>query len=128
MRILIADDNSLVRHAIRTLLSKEVGFEVCGEASDGPQTLEKIRELRPNLVLLDISMPDTSGFQTARLIRDEFPEIKIVIVSQNDADRLLSGALEAGADGCLDKSRLAADLVPAIKRYVDQNSRGHAAH
>jgi DNA-binding NarL/FixJ family response regulator len=128
MRIFIADDNYLVRRTIGTLLSRQAGLEVCGEASDGPQTLDRVRELRPDLVLLDISMPDTDGFQTARQIRAEFPEMKIVIVSQNDPDHLLPTAREAGADACLDKSRLGSDLVPAVKKYAGPKARGRAAH
>jgi DNA-binding NarL/FixJ family response regulator len=128
MRILIADDNARVRQAVRTLLSKEAGLEVCGEASGGLHTLDRIRELRPNMVLLDLNMPDADGFRTARRIRDEFPDVKILIVSQNDPQRMLPSAIAAGADGCLDKSCLGADLVPAIKRYAGQNARGKAGH
>ena len=128
MRILIADDNYLVRRAINALLSRQVGLEICGEASDGPQTLDKVRALRPDLVLLDVSMPDTDGFQTARRIRDEFPHIRIVIVSQNDPDRFLPTALEAGADACLDKARLGVELVPAVQKFAGTYARGHAAH
>jgi DNA-binding NarL/FixJ family response regulator len=127
MRILIADDNDHVRRAIRALLSREAGLEICGEASDGPQTMDRVRELRPHVVLLDISMPDTDGFETARRIRDEFPEIKIVIVSQNDPERLSPTALKAGAVACLDKSCLGAELLPALKKYAGPTARAQAA-
>lgn len=127
MRILIADDNVLVRHAIRVLLSKEAAFEICGEATDGPQTLARVRELRPEVVLLDISMPATDGFQTARQIRDEFADVKILIVTQNDAAMILPAARRAGADACLDKSRLGAELVPALKSAAGQLTRAQAA-
>jgi DNA-binding NarL/FixJ family response regulator len=127
MRILIADDNERVRRAVRALLSREAGLEVCGEASDGPQTLVNVRSLRPDVVLLDISMPLTDGFQTVRAIRQEFSGIKIVMVSQNDANRFLPTALQAGADACLDKSRLASELIPVVRKYLSQDVSNQAA-
>lgn len=128
MRILIADDNSLIRRSIRALLSKETAFQICGEAADGQETLARVRELRPDVVLLDISMPETDGFQTAGQIRDEFPDVKILIVTQNDPAAILPAARKAGADACLDKSRLGAHLVAAIKSVASQNAHGRAAH
>lgn len=124
MRILIADDTELIRRAVRNLLKAETNWEICGEAADGPQALEKARELRPDLVLLDINMPSTSGFETARLIRKEIRESKILIMSLHGADELLPGALEAGADGCVDKSRFATDLVDAIKKVLRPDEGG----
>jgi DNA-binding NarL/FixJ family response regulator len=99
MRILIADDSELVRRAVRGLLSAEVSWEVCGEARNGPEALEKARELRPNLVLLDINMPGGSGLKTAGLVRAELPEIRILITSLHDSNQFLTTALQAGADG-----------------------------
>jgi DNA-binding NarL/FixJ family response regulator len=115
MRILIADDNDRLRSAIRSMLSKESDWEVCGEASDGLGAVQKTRELNPDLILLDISMPLANGFDIARLIRQEFPDLRIVIMSQNDAAQLSPSASQAGADACIDKSRLATDLVKSIK-------------
>jgi DNA-binding NarL/FixJ family response regulator len=115
MRILIADDSELIRRGIGILLAKEQSWQVCGEASDGPEALRKVRELRPDLVLLDISMPGANGFDASRQMRQEIPGTKILIISHHDAAQMWSSALEAGADGCLDKSRLSLDLVSAIK-------------
>jgi DNA-binding NarL/FixJ family response regulator len=115
MRILIADDSEPVRRAVRRLLSMETGWDVCGEASDGQDALQKTRELHPDLVLLDIHMPVASGFETARLIRKENSQIKILIMTQGDAEQNLPSSLRAGADGCIDKARVATDLVPSIK-------------
>jgi DNA-binding NarL/FixJ family response regulator len=118
MRILIADDSEMIRHAVRGLLSAQADWEISGEACDGPQALEKSRELRPDLILLDINMPGSTGLQTARRIRQEIPETKILIMSLHDAVRFLPTVREAGADGCVDKARLAIDLVEAIKKLL----------
>lgn len=116
MRILIADDNDLIRRALRNLLARESGWTVCGEAADGPDAIQKARELRPDLVLLDISMPFGNGFDAARVLRQEIPDVRILILSQQEAGLILPSALEAGADGCVDKSQIAYDLVSAVKR------------
>lgn len=122
MRIVIADDNPRTRSVIRELLSTEAGWEVCGEAWNGPQTLEKVRELRPDLVLLDVTMPFPDGLETARQIRVEMPDIKILMVSQHEARDLLPSALASGADGCLDKARIGRDLVSTIKSLQDRHA------
>jgi DNA-binding NarL/FixJ family response regulator len=91
------------------------------------QAVEKARNLRPDVVLLDISMPGGNGLDTARSIRRDVPQAKILIVSQNDAARFLPGALEAGADGCLDKARIFTDLVNAIRNACPRQSSGRIA-
>lgn len=115
IRVLIADDNELVRRGIATVLSGENELEVCGEASDADETLKRADELKPSLILLDVSMPGTHGLNTARLLREKFPEVKILIISQHDPKQLLPHSLEVGAHGCIDKARLAVDLLPTLK-------------
>jgi DNA-binding NarL/FixJ family response regulator len=114
-KILIADDNRLVRTGIAKLLSREEHLLVCGEATTADETIRKADELHPNVVLLDVSMPGSSGLDTARVLRQRSPQIKILIVSQHDPAQILQASLAAGASGCVDKSRLASDLVPSIK-------------
>jgi len=118
MRILIADDNDRVRDGIRAILSNEDDFEVCGEAVDGAQALDKTRELSPDLVLLDIHMPNSDGFAVARQIRLDFPKVKVLIMSQSDADMMLSSALHSGAAGCIDKTSLAAELTSKVRELL----------
>lgn len=118
MRILIADDHQLVRRGIAGMLSRETNWEICGEASDAKETLEKAAELKPDVVLLDVSMPDANGLETARLLRQQVPSVKILIMSQNDPHHFLLPSLEAGAQACVDKARIATDLVPAIRRVA----------
>ena len=119
MRILIADDNQFVRRGVAEILSSLAGCNVCGEASNGLEAFQMSQEMRPDLVLLDISMPGTNGLETARLLRKEIPGIKILIMSQHDPVQLLPSVLEAGAYSCLDKSRIAIDLPDTIKRFLD---------
>lgn len=114
-RILIADDSDLVRKSVIEMLSDEADFEVCGQARDGAETLHRSRELQPDVVLLDIRMPGGNGLETANSLRREFPALKILIMSQHDAAQLLPSALEAGADGCIDKGRIATDLCNSIR-------------
>lgn len=115
MRILIADDNDRVRRGVMGILARVANWEVCGEATDGSEALRKARELLPDLILLDISMPGINGLEVARLLRQEVPEAKILVISQHDPIQLLPRAIEAGAHACLDKSRLDPDLVATME-------------
>jgi DNA-binding NarL/FixJ family response regulator len=114
LRILIGDDSELVRRGIKQLLLSESNLLVCGEAVDGPDVLRQARQLAPDLVLLDISMPGQSGLEAARLLRQEFPATDVIMMSQHDPAHFLPRALAAGAQACVDKTRLASDLLPAI--------------
>ncbi len=115
MRILIADDNPVVRRGITGILSKQRDWEVCGEAEDGVQTFQKASELNPDVVLLDVMMPGASGLQAARVLRAQSPHVKIIIMSEHDPNHLVSHAIQAGADACVDKARIASDLVTTIR-------------
>lgn len=119
MRILIADDNQLVRRGVAQIVSGYADCEVCAEASDGLDSLGKARELLPDLVLLDINMPGMDGLETSRRLRQDLPKIKIIIMSHNDADKFLSEALRAGADGCVDKARIVTDLPALIENLAN---------
>jgi two-component system invasion response regulator UvrY len=118
MRILIVDDHAMIRRGVRQLLSSSPPWTVCGEASSGEGAMAQAKELRPDLILLDISMPDSNGLEVAATLRREIPAIKIIIMSQHEKAQLLSRALEAGADGCVDKDSLSTDLVTTIHSVV----------
>jgi two-component system response regulator NreC len=115
LRILIADDNDRVRRGVVGLLSSQPDWNVCGEARDGPEALLKARELLPDLVLLDLSMPGMNGLEVSRLLRQEFPHTRILVISQHDPVQLLPRVIAAGGDACVDKGRLATDLLAIIK-------------
>src|SRR5271163_2974415 len=97
MHILIADDNEMVRRGVRAILSSETTWQVCGEAIDGTDALMKARELRPDVILLDISMPGINGLEAARLLHQEVPTAKIIVISQHDPTQLLPRVIESGA-------------------------------
>lgn len=118
MRILIADDSAIIRRGVKNLLSTETAWIVCGEATDGRATIEKARALNPDLVLLDASLPDINGLEVAKHLRAEMPDVKILIISQHDPVQLLQSALAAGADACVDKGCVGAELLATIKRII----------
>src|SRR5581483_10743388 len=109
-RILIADDHQQFRRSLRSLLESRSKFEVCGEAADGEEAVEKAKDLRPDLVLLDISMPRMNGLDAARLIGREVPQTQILIVSQNDGSVMACHAGEVGACAFVSKANLVRDL------------------
>lgn len=115
MRILVADDNDMVRRGVVGILSSEPAWRVCGEARDGSEALLKSRELQPDLILLDVSMPGMNGLEVARLLRQDDSRVRILVMSQYDPSQLLPRVLEAGGHGCVDKTRLGTDLLAAIK-------------
>jgi len=115
MKILIADDNQAVRRGVAGILSRQRTLQICGEAANGTEALQMARELHPDLILLDMSMPGMNGMQVTRLLRETLPEIKVLIMSHHDPAQILPSVLQAGAQGCIDKSRITADLIPAIE-------------
>ncbi|MDR5694607.1 MAG: response regulator transcription factor [Armatimonadota bacterium] len=113
MRILLADDHPLFRDGIKSLLQAR-GMEVVGEANDGLEALEKTRQLQPDVVLMDIRMPRCSGLEATRLIKAEFPQVKIVILTVSDDDRDLFDAIKSGAQGYLLKNLKAEEFFDLL--------------
>lgn len=129
MRVLLADDHALFRAGIASLL-RAWGMDVVGQAGNGYQALELARKLRPDLVLMDITMPDCNGLEATRLIKAEMPEVRIVIVTVADDDEHLFEAVKSGAEGYLLKDMSADELeqtLAAVAAGEPALSRGLAA-
>jgi DNA-binding NarL/FixJ family response regulator len=114
-RILLADDHEVVRRGLCALLRAQPDWEVCGEASDGRQAVEKVMELKPEVVVLDIGMPNLNGLEATRQILKAHPQTKVLILTLHDSDQVVQEVLNAGARGFLLKSDAARDLVAAVE-------------
>jgi two-component system, NarL family, response regulator LiaR len=115
VRILIVDDHEPLRRAIRILLESRSEFEVCGEAEDGLQAIDKSAELQPDVVILNIIMPLVDGFEAARKIRVVSPHSRIVILSSHTDQHLLQEARNVGAVCYVPKSEAGRELVAAVR-------------
>ena len=117
LSILVVDDHEAVRKCIKALLSTRPGWVVCGEASDGLEAIEKAKQLHPDVVIMDVTMPRMDGLAATRILRQEVPESDVIIVSQNDPTLMQKAAIEAGATAFVDKSEMAKELVKTIDAY-----------
>jgi DNA-binding NarL/FixJ family response regulator len=114
LRILIADDNATIRTILREFLESEPGWTVCAEASNGKDALEKTLEFKPDLLLLDLSMPEYGGLTLCQSIRKQAPELKILLVSEQDASVMKATLASAQADGFVVKSEIVTSLKNSI--------------
>jgi DNA-binding NarL/FixJ family response regulator len=114
MRTLVADDHEVVRQGLRALIEAHPGWEVCAECADGREAVERSAELRPDVAVLDITMPELDGLEAARQIRRARPATAVVIFSVHDSERMVRDVLRAGAFGYVAKTAPPQDLISAI--------------
>jgi PAS domain S-box-containing protein len=121
MQVLVVDDHEIVRRGVRSLLD-EAGIEVCGEAVDGSDAIVKAQELKPDVVVMDVSMPNVNGIEATIEIVRHLPETRVVMLSQHDYPHILTQAIHAGASAYVVKSAISTDLVPALMNTRWQGS------
>ena len=122
IRILIADDHTLVRDGIRSLLALTADIEIVGEAADGREAVEKVRQLVPDIVLMDLAMPIMGGLEATRRIRKEFPATKVLVLTQYDDSEYVIPVIEAGARGFVTKMSSSSELASAIQAVYKGDS------
>lgn len=115
VKVLLVDDHVLFRSGVRALLNDEIGLEVVGEAGDGEEAIDKARKLKPDVMVMDLSMPSTNGFETLRRLAALGSEVKVLVLTMHGPDEYLLPALDSGAAGFLSKTSADDDLVSAIR-------------
>ncbi len=118
VRILVADDHDVVRRGVRAILEAQPGWEVCDEAATGREAVEKAQKLKPDIVILDISMPELNGLEATRQILKEVPRTEVLILTIHASEQLMHDALQAGARGYVLKCSAGSDLVAAVKSLL----------
>ena len=122
IKVLVVDDHTLVRDGIRALLSLAADIEVVGEASDGKEALQKVRQLAPDVVLMDLAMPTMGGLEATRRIRREFAGTKVLALTQYDDSEYVIPVIEAGARGFVSKMAAFSELASAIQAVYNGGS------
>ena len=117
-RILIVDDHDVVRQGVRSFLASRPDWEVCGEAADGQPAIDAVAALKPDLVILDITMPHMSGLEAAPQIARMAPATRILIFTMHESQRMEFDVREAGAHGFVQKSQAARDLITAVESLL----------
>lgn len=116
--LLIVDDHEVFRRGLRSLLEPFSDWRICGEAIDGINAVEQCRRLKPDIVVMDITMPQMNGLEATKLIKQERPATQIVIITQHDSPQISSVAMQSGASSFVTKSAVGSELVAAIQGLV----------
>jgi DNA-binding NarL/FixJ family response regulator len=122
MRILVVDDHDVVRRGLRSVLEAHQGWQVCAEAANGRSAVTQAEQLKPDVVVMDISMPDMNGLEAARQIRKICPKAEVVILSVHFSDQLVRDIVDAGAKSYILKSDAERDLVIAVEAVANHRS------
>jgi len=127
IRVLLVDDHTILRDGIRLLLSSQEDIEVVGEAGDGEEAVAKARELKPDVILMDISLPKVNGIEATKLIKAERPESKILILTMHEDEEYVFPLLAAGASGYILKKTASSELISALRAVAEGNAFLHPA-
>jgi DNA-binding NarL/FixJ family response regulator len=119
LRILVVDDHDVVRQGIRLILRRHPDWLICGEAENGLQALEKEKELRPDLIILDVSMPGNDGLEVAAELRNRCSAAQVLVLTMHDSKEITAAVKTVGAKGYVAKSHAARDLAKAIQTIAD---------
>lgn len=122
IRVLIADDHAILRDGIRSLLERQPDFEVVGEARDGQEAFAQAQALLPDVILMDLAMPNMDGLEATRRLRELLPQIKVLILTQHDNREYIAPALQAGAVGYVLKRSGGREVVNAIRQVYEQGA------
>lgn len=122
VRIVIADDHSILREGLKALIAKETGLEIVAEADTGMNALKRVREFSPDVVIMDVAMPELNGIEATRQMVTDFPEIKVIALSMHSDRRFVIEMLRAGAHGFVLKHAAFEELIQAIHSVVVGNS------
>jgi DNA-binding NarL/FixJ family response regulator len=120
MRILIVDDHDVIRRGVRAILSERKDIEICGEAVDGRDAIEKARELKPDAIIMDVNMPNLGGFQATREIKKFLPEVSVIVLSIHDGHEATNRAKFVGAQAYVGKMRASMDLLKALDAILQK--------
>jgi DNA-binding NarL/FixJ family response regulator len=115
IRVLLADDHAILREGLRALLNYYDDVQVIGEAQDGAEAVTRVGELQPDIVLMDIAMPKMNGLEATRVMREQFPATRVLILTQHEDRQYVLPLLQAGAFGIVSKRGLGTDLITAIR-------------
>src|SRR5215469_14875906 len=121
IRVLITDDHDAIRSGVRTILSR-VGIEVCGGAANGKEAVDNAIQLRPDLIILDLTMPVMGGFEAVRELRKVLPDIPILFYSMHESDQLIKEIRRVGVQGFVSKSDISKALAEAVNTLVVQKA------
>lgn len=119
LRIMIADDHDLMRRGLKTLLEVQPGWEICAEATKGREAIAKAEQLRPDVVIIDICMPELNGIEATRHIRKISPRTEVLVLSVHHSEHLIREALDAGARGFVVKSDADTEIVSAVEALAN---------
>ena len=115
IKVLLVDDHAIMRDGIRALLSLHDDIKIVGEASEGQEAIEKTQDLSPDVVVMDVAMPDMDGIEATRRIRKQSPKVKVIVLTQYDNKEYILSAIKAGAAGYVPKRALGSELVSAVR-------------